>query len=87
MPRLRCEVSFRKGANGLYRLTTVGRAALVRTYIETSDAVTQRRAQYLLLLNDDHPFEYVVAITCSEASEVLDTIQAFRDGGIDAITG
>lgn len=71
----------------LVQLTREQRALLVTTYIETSDALTRRRAQCLLLLDDDRPFEFVVAATQAEAAEVMETINLFRDKGLDFITG
>jgi hypothetical protein len=64
-------------------LTRDQRAALVRAYIEATDAVTQRRIQCLLLLDDGHPFDYVAAATNSEASELMEAIRSFHEKGLE----
>jgi hypothetical protein len=69
------------------RLKKEQRAALVRIYIEASDAVTQRRAQCLLLLDDGYTVEYVEEVCNSKSDEVAEAVRMFRQGGTEAITG
>src|SRR5262245_21184353 len=71
----------------MIQLTREQRGALVKAYIEATYAVVQLRVQCLLQLDDEHPSEYVVAATSLEASQVMATIRAFRDNGLDSITG
>jgi hypothetical protein len=68
------------------KLTKEQRAALVRTYIEAGNAIIQRRAQYLLLLDDGHSADYVAEVTYSEPSEVTEAIRSFREGGLTAFS-
>jgi hypothetical protein len=54
----------------------------MRYYVNATDAFQQCRAQSLLMLDDEHPADYVAMECGLEAFDIAEAGRLFREGGI-----